>query len=113
MLMSEIIGKEIVDLSQGVKWGPLRDADLMVDLRSGQVEALIIPVRRGWLGRSEVVIPWERVLKVGREVIVVDLGAGSPAEGISGVAPERLRASSSRRLVRGESVEGGNGHWRL
>jgi len=113
MLMSELIGKEIVDLSQGVRWGPLRDADLLVDLRDGHVEALILPVRRGWMGRSEVVIPWERVVKVGREVIVVDLGSGSPAEGISGPAPERLRASASRRLVRGESVEGGNGHWRL
>lgn len=113
MLMSELIGKEIVDLSEGVKWGPLRDADLVVDLRGGHIEALVIPVRRGWMGRGELVIPWERVVKVGRHVIVVDLSTGSPAESISEAATERLRASATRRLVRRESVEGGNGHWRL
>lgn len=113
MLLSEFIGKEVVDLSEGVKWGPLRDTDLIVDLRSGLIEALIVPVRRGWRGRGELVIPWERVVKVGQHVIVVDLGTGSPAGGISAAATGRLTASATRRLVRRESVEGGDGHWRL
>lgn len=112
MLLSELIGKEIVDLSQGVKWGPLRDADLVLNIRGGCVEALVIPVRRGWRGRGELVIPWERVVKVGQDVIVVDLASPS-GDGISPAVTGRLRAKAARRLVRRESVDGGNGHWRL
>ncbi|MEW6046308.1 MAG: YlmC/YmxH family sporulation protein [Bacillota bacterium] len=111
--MSELVGKEIVDLSQGVRWGPVREADLVVDLREGQIEALVIPVRRGWRGHGEVVIPWSRVLKVGRDVIIVDLGSHEPPEGIPVSAGERLNLPRARRTSRRESVEGGNGHWRL
>ena len=112
--MSQLAGKEIVELSRGVRLGPLRDADLVLDPKSGRIEALVLPARRGWWRRAELVIPWERVVKVGEDVIVVDLaegGAGWPGIGRS---PEGTLAPDWPTRPTGKgSLSGGNGHRRL
>ena len=112
--MSELAGKEIVELSRGVRLGPLRDADLVVDPRSGRIEALVLPTRRGWFHRAELVIPWERVLKVGEHVIVVDLAEGEPGwPGIGGSPEGKLATDWPTRPTGKGSLSGGNGHRRL
>ncbi|WP_324717623.1 YlmC/YmxH family sporulation protein [Carboxydochorda subterranea] len=110
--MSQLIGKEIVDLSQGIRIGPVREADLVIQVRGGRIDALVLPVRHGLWGRREVVVPWNRVLKVGPDVIIVELGE-RPSTGMNSTGPERLHLVTSRQSDRKESVDGGNGHWRL
>lgn len=77
MRLSELMGKEIINLYDGSRLGHIGDADLVLDLAEGTITAIVLPVRGGWLsffgGRQEMVIPWEAVHKVGSEVVVVDL----------------------------------------
>lgn len=113
MLLSALAGKEIIDVAQGVRLGLLKEADLLVDPSDGRIEALIIPVRRGWWSRGELVVPWSQVLKVGPDLIVVDLAAASPTAGIARPPGDRLRPAPQRLRTGRESVGGGNGHWRL
>lgn len=81
MLLSELEGKEIINLYDGAKLGSIGDADLAVSA-SGSIEAIILTSRGGfsgfWSNRGEkdndiLVIPWQAVKKVGSEVIIVDL----------------------------------------
>ncbi|OIJ17754.1 hypothetical protein BKP45_19515 [Anaerobacillus alkalidiazotrophicus] len=74
--ISEIQAKEIVNVSNGKVLGHIGDLD--INLEEGTVNSLII----GGTGRmltflggkeSEIVIPWENIVKIGSDVILVRL----------------------------------------
>ncbi|WP_258360857.1 YlmC/YmxH family sporulation protein [Moorella sulfitireducens (nom. illeg.)] len=77
MRLTELMGKEIINLYDGSRLGHIGDADLILDLAGGTIAAIILPVKGRWLSlfgaRQEMVIPWEAVQKVGSEVVVVSL----------------------------------------
>lgn len=75
--LTELAGKEIVNIYDGARLGVVGESDLTIDIETGQVHSIIVP-RRGnplgfWLDRQSLVIPWESVRKIGSEVIIVDL----------------------------------------
>jgi YlmC/YmxH family sporulation protein len=81
MLLSDLAGKEIINLYDGAKLGLVGDADLDISL-NGSVEAIILTSRGGISGfwssrgdrdREQLVIPWQTIKKVGSEVIIIDL----------------------------------------
>ncbi len=85
MLLSDLGGKEIINLFDGSKLGLIGDADLAISAK-GEIEAIILTSRTGFSGfftgmregdrdrdRDLFVIPWQAVKKVGSEVIIVDL----------------------------------------
>ncbi len=83
MFLSDLGGKEIINLFDGAKLGQIGDADLAISAK-GEIEAIILTSRTGFSGfftgkgerdreRDLFVIPWQSVRKVGSEVIIVDL----------------------------------------
>lgn len=81
MLLSDLAGKEIINLYDGAKLGLVGDADLAIS-SAGAIEAIILTSRSGFGGflgnmaereRDILVIPWQVVKKVGSEVIIVDI----------------------------------------
>ncbi|EGW40433.1 YlmC/YmxH family sporulation protein [Desulfosporosinus sp. OT] len=81
MLLSDLSGKEIINLHDGAKLGLVGDADLDISL-NGSVEAIILTSRGGvsgfWSSRGDreremLVIPWQTIKKIGSEVIIIDL----------------------------------------
>lgn len=80
MLLSDLGGKEIINLYDGAKLGLVGDADLTISTGGG-IEAIILTSRSGLRGlwgnsdqdRDTLVIPWQSVKKVGTEVIIVDM----------------------------------------
>ena len=70
--VSELRYKEIINVSDGSRYGWVGD----VDLESGQVRALVVPGRLrlfGLLGREEDrVFPWEAVRRFGADTILVE-----------------------------------------
>lgn len=81
MLLSDLAGKEIINLNDGARLGLVGDADLEI-APNGSVEAIILSSRGGFSGfwgsrsdrgRESIVIPWQAIKKIGSEVIIVDL----------------------------------------
>ncbi len=79
MLLSDLAGKEIINLYDGARLGLVGDADLAVSA-NGRIEAIILSSRGGIGGffggerdRDVLVIPWPAIKKVGSEVIIVAL----------------------------------------
>ena len=78
MRISELRMLDIVNVKDGRRLGPIKDLD--IDLERGVVKGIVVPgaSRGGGWGlfggsRSEdVIIPWERVKKIGVDVILVD-----------------------------------------
>ncbi|MGI5839601.1 MAG: YlmC/YmxH family sporulation protein [bacterium] len=78
MRLSEMEGKEIINIYDGEKLGTVGDSDLSFAAETGEIAAIILPERGGLLGRffsepREITVPWSAVRKIGPEVIIVEL----------------------------------------
>ena len=77
MSLSELRTKDVVNTLDGKRLGKVMDIEF--DERDGRVEALVVPgeFKVGNVIRGEkcgVVIPWQRICKIGENVILVELG---------------------------------------
>lgn len=76
MKLSDLGGKEIVDVKRAERLGILGQTDLEINERTGQIEALIIPSLK-WFGLrkqgGEVRVPWKHIKKIGTDMIIIDI----------------------------------------
>ena len=76
MNLSEIAGKEIVNLVTGERLGVVGECDLIIDETTGGILALLIPKERGFFARkrdnSVLEVPWRNVKKVGNDMIIIE-----------------------------------------
>ncbi|OIQ09741.1 PRC-barrel domain protein [Moorella thermoacetica] len=73
--VAELRQREVINVIDGRRLGTIKDIDL--DLEDGRVRALIVPGQGSkflfFFGREEdLVIPWENVVKIGVDVILVE-----------------------------------------
>ena len=80
--LSELSGKEIVDVNRAEKLGLLGQTDLEFD-ESGQIKALIIPSMK-WFGLfrngREIRVSWSQIKKVGTDMLIIDFEQGMAAK---------------------------------
>ncbi|EJQ48599.1 YlmC/YmxH family sporulation protein [Bacillus cereus BAG6X1-2] len=65
--------KDVVNVSDGKRLGNIGDID--IDIDTGKIRAVIISKQARMLGlfgkEVELVIPWEQIMKIGEDVILV------------------------------------------
>jgi len=74
--LSELIGKDIVNIQNGGRLGTVADSDLVIQAETGEIQSLILPSKSGFLSfldHNNFTIPWNCLKKIGSEVIIVDL----------------------------------------
>lgn len=73
--VSELRAREVVNVLDGRRLGYIGDMD--IELESGRIRALVVPGQSKVLGLfgkdTEIYIPWDRVVKIGADVILVEL----------------------------------------
>ena len=76
--LSELAGKNIVNIYDGSRLGSVQESDLLFEAETGRITEMVVPGRGGLLAgrleRGALRIPWQAIHKIGREVIIVDLG---------------------------------------
>lgn len=74
MRLSDLSGKEIVDVKRAERLGVLGQTDLEIN-ESGQIQALLIPSVK-WFGLrkqgQEIRVPWSHIKKIGTDMIIID-----------------------------------------
>lgn len=75
MRYSELAGKEIICIDEGIRLGVVDHTDLILNLRTGEVESIVIPYGHRWFKPRLIVIPWHGIKKIGRDLIIVDLAS--------------------------------------
>lgn len=77
MLLSELGGKEIVNLNNGGRLGIIADTDIIVDEKNGNILSLLIPERKFQFklfgNIQEIEIPWDSIRKIGQDMIIIEL----------------------------------------
>ncbi|HQA06517.1 MAG TPA: YlmC/YmxH family sporulation protein [Syntrophomonadaceae bacterium] len=79
--ISDLRTRDVINILDGKKLGNIIDIDL--DLDNGKVLALVLPGRvKGFLftKREEVVVPWQKIVRIGRDVILVEVPIASEIE---------------------------------
>ncbi|MDH6562479.1 YlmC/YmxH family sporulation protein [Bacillus sp. TBS-096] len=76
MRLSELSGKEIVDIKRAERLGVLGQTDLEINEQDGQITALIIPSVK-WFGfrkqGNDIRVPWNHIQKIGSDMIILDV----------------------------------------
>jgi YlmC/YmxH family sporulation protein len=76
MRLSELSGKEIVDVKKAERLGVLGQTDLEINESTGQIQALLIPSVK-WFGfrkqGGEIRVPWQHIKKIGTDMIIIDV----------------------------------------
>ena len=83
MSLSELKTKDVINTLDGRRLGKVMDIEF--DPRDGCVEALVVPgeTKMTHMLRGEkcgIVIPWQRICKIGENVILVQLEPGDLQE---------------------------------
>lgn len=72
--VSDLQEREIVNIIDGRRLGPIKDID--IDVETGRITAIILPGPGklfGFLGRKEeYIVPWEKIIRIGIDVILVE-----------------------------------------
>jgi YlmC/YmxH family sporulation protein len=75
MRISDLQAKDVVNIGDGKRLGTIGDLD--VDIETGLIRAIVIPGESRFFGMmgsgQEVVVPWTQIVKIGADVILVDL----------------------------------------
>lgn len=83
MRLSDLVGKEIVNIYDGARLGTIGESDLVIDAETGIIESIILPGKGNffsvWLDKQQLIIPWQAVKKIGTEVIIVELDGTHPS----------------------------------
>jgi YlmC/YmxH family sporulation protein len=70
----ELRQKEVINLSNAERLGFVSDVEVSLD--KAAIEALVVPGKAKMFAfgaRDEYVIPWEKVKKIGEDVILVEI----------------------------------------
>jgi YlmC/YmxH family sporulation protein len=71
---SDLKLKEVVNVLDGKRLGTITDIE--IDVESGRLTAIVVPGPGKFLGlfgrNDDVVIPWEKINKIGLDVILVE-----------------------------------------
>lgn len=77
MKLSELGGKEIINLYNGARLGVIGNSDLVFDEVSGKIMYLIIPKKRALffaLGeQSKAEVSWDAIRKIGPDIVIIDV----------------------------------------
>jgi len=75
--ISDLRAREVVNVVDGRRLGLIKDIE--VDMEEGKITAIVLPGEGGnrFLGffakEEEIVVPWEKIKKIGADVILVEV----------------------------------------
>lgn len=73
--ISELRTREIVNVVDGRRLGVIKDID--INMEDGKISAIILPGTGRFMGlwgrEDEFVVPWEKIVKIGMDVILVEV----------------------------------------
>lgn len=74
---SDLKMKEVINVIDGKRMGNITDIE--IDVESGRLTAIVVPGLGRFLGifgrNEDVVIPWDKINKIGMDVILVETGS--------------------------------------
>ncbi|MGB4505274.1 MAG: YlmC/YmxH family sporulation protein [Syntrophaceticus sp.] len=75
--ISELRLHDVINIIDGKRLGMISDID--IDVENGHVKSIILPGNSRFFNffakNEEIIIPWEKIVKIGVDVILVELSS--------------------------------------
>ena len=74
--LTDLTEKQVINLCDGKILGNI--VDFKIDVCTGCLTAIILPGEGGIFGFrkcTDIVIPWDKICKIGKDAIIVDIGS--------------------------------------
>jgi len=72
---SELRAKEVINIVDGKRLGMISDVE--IDLEAGRLLSIIVPGEGGFFrflgGKNDMIISWDEIVKIGVDVILVEV----------------------------------------
>lgn len=89
--ISELQERQIINIADGKCLGSMKDIEL--DLEEGRIKNIVLPGNSSLWGllqsRDELLIPWENVVRIGVDVVLVDMPKPATARSRKGLRNNR------------------------
>ncbi|HEX2952641.1 MAG TPA: YlmC/YmxH family sporulation protein [Bacillota bacterium] len=72
MRLSELKGKEVIDLRDGSRLGIYLQPEAAFDPEEGKIISILMPVRGGLFRRYEAAIPWNAIKRISTDLVLVE-----------------------------------------
>lgn len=72
MRLSELRGKEIIDLKDGSRLGFYLQPEVAFDPADGKIISILMPVRMGFFRKYEAAIPWNAIKRISADLVLVE-----------------------------------------
>ncbi|MCF8010618.1 MAG: YlmC/YmxH family sporulation protein [Clostridiales bacterium] len=74
--ISDLRMREVINIVDGKRLGPIKDID--IDVVEGKLHSMVLPGHQakfmGLVGKEEeIIVPWDKIVRIGIDVILVDL----------------------------------------
>ncbi len=80
--ISELRLRDVINIADGKRLGLIKDID--IDLDTGKIKAIILPGNNRpfsiFARNDELVVNWEKIVRIGVDVILVDLSPVAPSK---------------------------------
>ncbi|MGE5552287.1 MAG: YlmC/YmxH family sporulation protein [Bacteroidota bacterium] len=77
MRLNELVGREVINLTDATRLGVIKSAEALIDTELGRVEAILVPYSPHggvWRGRQRMLaVPWRAVRRMGRDIVIVEV----------------------------------------
>jgi len=84
MRLSDLAGKDMIDVTTGTRMGVLGSADLLIDEETGKIDSILLSSGGfAFKRRDEMVIPWAAIQKIGPDMILLNRGEENGFRGAS------------------------------
>lgn len=75
--MSKLAGKEIINISDGMRLSVIEECEFAFDEKNGKINSLLLPPQssliRFFNTNKPIVIHWRDIRKIGDEIVIVDI----------------------------------------
>lgn len=76
MRLSELRGKEIIDLNDGIRIGTIEECELYFDEETGEIRSMLLPGKNSLMrflqAEKPTAVPWTAIKKISNELVIVN-----------------------------------------
>lgn len=76
MRLSDLGEKEIINVTNGSRYGDLVNTELLFEEKTAKIRAILVPEYRGRMFfsgvRDYIQMPWDCIRKIGEDIIIVE-----------------------------------------
>lgn len=96
MRLSELVGKEVINLHDGVRVGSIEEGEVIFDSATGQIKSLLVPERGffSFFGRGNMTkLSWSSIRRIGADFVIIDLAVKDQIQSESVFWPKQILKS--------------------